>query len=99
MVRQYIGGKMVDGKGKPLPVYNPATGKVIDTVGAATAAQAVEALEIAQKAFKTWSKTSITERVNWLLRLRDACLAEREELLDLLSAESGRPYLDRKSVV
>jgi len=94
MVRQYIGGKMVDGKGKPLPVYNPATGKVIDTVGAATAAQAVEALEIAQKAFKTWSKTSITERVNWLLRLRDACLAEREELLDLLSAESGRPYLN-----
>jgi succinate-semialdehyde dehydrogenase/glutarate-semialdehyde dehydrogenase len=93
MVRQYIGGKMEDGWGKPMPVRNPATGEVIDIVGAATAAQAVEALEAAQRAFKTWSKTSITERVSWLLRLRDACLAEREKILDVLSAESGRPYI------
>lgn len=94
MYQQYIGGKMVDGKGKPMPVFNPATGEIIDYVGAATAAQTVEALEAAQTAFRTWSKTSITERANWLLKLRDACLLEREELLDLLSAESGRPYVN-----
>ena len=47
MYKQYIGGKMIDGQGKPLAVYNPATNEVIDYVSAATAAQAVEALETA----------------------------------------------------
>lgn len=92
MYKQYIGGKMVDGLGKEMPVYNPATNEIIDTVGAATGTQAIEALEIAQKTFQTWSKTSVNERIGWMLKLRDAVLEEREEIIDLLSAESGRPY-------
>jgi succinate-semialdehyde dehydrogenase/glutarate-semialdehyde dehydrogenase len=93
MFKQYINGKMVDGKGKPLEVYNPADGSVVDTVGAATAAQAIEALEAAQAAFKTWSKTTMDERVDWLLKFRDAIQAEREYIAELLSAESGKPFM------
>lgn len=92
MYKQYIGGRMVEGRGKEMAVYNPADNKVIDTVGAATPEQAKEALEIAQETFKTWSRTSINERISWMLKLRDAVSAEREEIIDLLSAESGRPY-------
>lgn len=44
MVKQYIGGKLVEGRGRPLEVYNPATGEIAGTVGSATAAQAEEAL-------------------------------------------------------
>ena len=93
MYKQYINGKMVDGKGKPMDVTNPADGSVVGTVGAATGAQAVEALEAAQTAFATWSKTTMNERVEWLLKFRDAVLAEKEYIVDLLSAESGKPYL------
>jgi len=28
MVKQYYGGKLVDGKGRELPVYNPANGEI-----------------------------------------------------------------------
>ena len=92
MVKQYINGKLVDGLGKPMDVINPATGEVIDTVGCATADQAKEALAAAEKAQKAWAKTSLDERIAWLNKLREACLAEREKIVDMISAESGRPY-------
>ena len=92
MFMQYINGKTVDGKGKLSPVYDPSNGEVIDTVSCADAEQTKEALLSAAEAFKTWSKTPVNERYNWLMRFKDACLAEREKLIDLVAFESGRPY-------
>lgn len=92
MFKQYINGKLVDGKGKIAEVYDPSTGDVIDTVGCADAEQAKEALNAAAEAFKTWSKTPVNERYDWLMKLKAACTAERDKLIDLVSFESGRPY-------
>lgn len=92
MFKQYIDGRLVEGLGKPMDVINPATGEIIDTVGCATAEQTKQALDAAAKAFKTWSKTSVNERVGWMLKLRDACIAERDKLIELVAAESGRTY-------
>ena len=92
MYKQYINGQLVDGKGKTLPVYNPATGEIIDSVGCADVEQTKEALKAAEEAFKTWSKTSVNERAAWLYKLKEACMAERDTLIELVSAESGRPY-------
>lgn len=92
MFQQYINGKLVDGAGKTAKVYDPSTGEIIDTVGCADAAQAEEALRAAAQAFKTWSKTSVKERYDWLMKLKAACTAERDKLVDLVSFESGRPY-------
>lgn len=92
MFQQYINGKLVDGAGKIAKVYDPSTGEIIDTVGCADAAQAEEALRAAAQAFKTWSKTSVKERYDWLMKLKAACTAERDKLVDLVSFESGRPY-------
>ena len=58
MFKQYIGGKVVDGNGEKKPIYDPATGEIIDYVSCADKAQAEEALNAANDAFKTWSKTS-----------------------------------------
>lgn len=92
MFKQYINGKTVDGKGKIAEVYDPSTGEVVDTVGCADASQATEALNAAAEAFKTWSKTPVNERYNWLMKFKAACVAERDKLIDLVSFESGRPY-------
>lgn len=92
MYKQYINGKLVDGNGKVLEVYNPATDELIDTVGCADAEQTKEALKAAEEAFKTWSVTSVNERAAWLYKLKEACTKERDRLIDLVSAESGRPY-------
>lgn len=92
MYKQYINGRLVDGKGKEMKVYNPATDDVVGVVGCANAEQTQEALLAAQEAFKTWSVTPVNERAAWLYKLKEACIAERDTLIDLVSAESGRPY-------
>lgn len=92
MYKQYINGKLVDGKGKEMKVYNPATDEVVGVVGCADAEQTKEALNAAAEAFKTWSVTPVNERAAWLYKLKEACTAERDKLIDLVSAESGRPY-------
>ncbi len=89
---QYINGRCVEGEGRPFDVVNPAIDEVIATVRAADEAQTIDALEAAQTAFKTWSKTSINERLAWIAKLRDACLAERDTLVDLLAREVGKSY-------
>ena len=71
MYQQYIGGKLVTGLGKPLDVLDPSTGEVVGTVGSANAAQAQQALDAAAEAFKTWSKTPLQTRIDWMLKLRE----------------------------
>ena len=92
MFKQYINGRIVEGNGEKKPVYDPATGEVIDYVSCADKGQAEEALIAANEAFKTWSKTSVNERAEWLYKLKEACTAERDKLIELVSKESGRPY-------
>lgn len=90
--KQYINGQLVDGAGASKDVLNPADDSVAGSYLLATADQATEALEAAQKAFKTWSKTPLNERIDWLNKFREAIIAEKEYIIDLLSAESGKPY-------
>ncbi len=89
---QYINGRSIEGRGRPFEVANPATDEVIATLGAADEAQTIEALQAAQDAFKTWSRTPLRERVTWISRLREAFLAERDVLVDLLAREVGKSY-------
>ncbi len=89
---QYINGKCVEGNGQPFEVVNPATDEVIATVPAADESQTNNALGAAHRAFETWSRTSIAERLGWIARLRDACRAEQDVLVDLLAREVGKSY-------
>ena len=92
MWKQYINGRLVEGAGADIPVENPATGTIFSTVKGATGAQAEEALQAAQQAFRTWSWTSLDERVGWLRKYTQALLEEKEYIVDLLSQETGKPY-------
>lgn len=92
MYKQYINGMLVDGEGNAAKVYNPANGEVVGVVGCANAEQTIQALCAADKAFKNWSETPVNERAAWLYKLKEACKNERDTLIDLVSAESGRPY-------
>lgn len=91
--QMYINGVFQPGKGAPMAVKNPATNEVIATLNAASEEQAEEALQAAAAAFKSWSHTSIDERVSWMHKLRDACLAHKEELVDIIAAE-GKSYAE-----
>ncbi|MBQ1182927.1 MAG: aldehyde dehydrogenase family protein, partial [Clostridia bacterium] len=92
MFKQYINGKLVDGKGRVMEVIDPATSEVIDTVGCANAEQTEEALQAAAKAFKIWSKVPVGKRCEWIAKFRAGCVEEFDTLVDLIMKESGRPY-------
>lgn len=88
---QYIGGELEEGKGRGKCIYNPGTGKEICQLKTADKQQTLSALESAQKAFLTWSALSLTERGNWIHKLKAALLKKEEELVDILSMETGKP--------
>lgn len=92
MYQQYYDGRLVDGRGVTVDVYNPANGTVVGSVGTASEEQVNEALEAAQAAFKGWARLPVDERAAWMRKFADAVLARRELLADLLAAESGKPF-------
>ena len=87
----YIGGKFHDGA-TTTDVVNPATLEVVGKIAAAGVNEAELALLAAQKAFPSWSKTSIQERVEWMHRLRDVVIANEIHLRDCLHLEMGKPW-------
>jgi succinate-semialdehyde dehydrogenase/glutarate-semialdehyde dehydrogenase len=86
----FIGGAWVDGTAQ-MPVTDPTTGAVIDTVPLGGAHDADLAIRSAQAAFALWKAVPMTERV----RIQKACaVAMRDAAQDiaaLLSRELGRP--------
>ena len=75
---------------KTLPIYNPATGEVIDHVPMSSAKDVDAAVEAAVRAYRSWSKTPVMERVRLMFRFK-AVLEERfEELAALVTRHHGK---------
>lgn len=72
---------------------NPLDGSVATRAPAASAADAVLAVEAAAEAFKTWSDTGPTERRLLLLKAADALEAKTPEFIAAMAAETGATAL------
>jgi putative phosphonoacetaldehyde dehydrogenase len=82
-----IAGKLVDGDtGNNIEVLNPYNGEVVGTVPRASRAQIAEAFEIAAS-YKP--KLTRYQRQQILTRIAEAIIARKQELSDLITAESG----------
>ena len=93
VMKMYIGGQLVDGKqGKTFDVINPATEQPVGTIAWADASDAQAALAAADEAFASWSTTSISERVRWMGKLRDAVIDNQDRLRELIQLEMGKNW-------
>lgn len=72
-------------------VINPDTGAVFAQAPQANQQHISMALEGADKAFNTWSKTSLSEREIVILKFANLLQQNKEQLIDLLIAETGKP--------
>lgn len=100
MAKMMIGGRKVDARdGATIEVTNPATGKVIDTIPAATKEDIDWAVEEAAKAQKIWTKVPLHQRGAILNRFVDLALAHKEELARLLSMETGKPIVEGRNEI
>jgi aminobutyraldehyde dehydrogenase len=88
-----INGQFVKGEGAPFGVLNPSTGAEITQVNEASMAQIEAAVKAASEAFKTWKKTTPSQRASLLLKLADAIDANAEGFAELESMNCGKPYL------
>lgn len=89
----YINGELVDAESeKRIEVVCPATGEIIAEVAQAGEADAQKALLSAKDGFKYWSKLSLTERTEWMTKLRTAVLEKEHDLRTAMVHEMGKNY-------
>jgi len=75
-------------------IYNPATGKVIAKLPMGNSDDLEKAVNAAELAFKSWSKTSITRRSQVLFKYKELLELNREELTSLVTLEHGKVLSD-----
>ena len=88
----YINGKWVEPRSKnTMPVINPATEEQIGTVAMGNVEDVDLAVSAANEAFVTFSQTSIQDRLDLLIKIKDVTQKRFEELVKAMSTEMGAP--------
>lgn len=88
----YIGGEWRPASdGAVFKAVNPATGELLAECAEATKEDVDAAVKAAQKAFKTWKKTSPVERQDYLLKIADIIMANAEHLAAVETLDNGKP--------
>ncbi len=81
------------------PVLNKATGELIAQVPDLGVNETREAINAAQKAFRSWSKRLAKERSNILRRWYDLIIGHADDLALILSMEQGKPLKEAKGEI
>ena len=76
---------------KTFPVINPETEEVIAEAPEVDAVSVEQALTAANDAFATWSQMPLSERQPIILKYVDLLEQNRDAIIDLLVAETGKP--------
>jgi succinate-semialdehyde dehydrogenase/glutarate-semialdehyde dehydrogenase len=99
-MKMIIDGKAVDASGgETIPVTNPATGKVIDTIPSASEADVKLAVEKAKQGQKIWAKVPLHEKGDILLKFVALVEENKEKLARTLSDETGKPITEARGEI
>ncbi|PCK21275.1 methylmalonate-semialdehyde dehydrogenase (CoA acylating) [Bacillus pumilus] len=99
-VKNYIGGKWTEAATTQTEkVFNPATGEVIAEVPLSTIEDVDRAVQSANEAFKTWSKTAVPKRARILFKYQQLLVEKWEELAELVTLENGKSLTEAKGEV
>lgn len=96
----YVGGRWIAGRdGKCLEVRDPASGSALAFVASLDAAQTAEAIDAAEKAFKSWRDMLPQARSAILRNWHELMLAAREDLALLMTLEQGKPLAESRGEI
>jgi malonate-semialdehyde dehydrogenase (acetylating)/methylmalonate-semialdehyde dehydrogenase len=92
-VQNFINGIFVqpNGTGK-IPIVSPVDGTLLSELTISTSSDVNNAVKSACKAFQTWSKTPIKERVQVFYRYKSLLERELENLAELCAEENGKTH-------
>ena len=77
-------------------IMNPATGEPLASVSDAGYAEAMRALDLAEKSFDGWRKTPPAKRGDVLLRAYHAMQEQASSIAELITSENGKPLEEAK---
>jgi len=91
-LKHYIDGAWVDSDGgTPHQVINPATEEAVTEITLGSAADVDKAVAAAKRAFESFSRTSIDERIALIERVLEAYKARAADMAEAISLEMGAP--------
>lgn len=94
LVPHVIAGQEVTGDLRSGPIFNPATGEQIASVGYADSARVNEAIAAAAAALPGWRATGLIKRADVFFRLRALLLERADELAAIVTREHGKVLSD-----
>src|SRR5580765_7732555 len=94
-----IGGAWTTPERETLPVYNPATGEVIEQVPLGTAADVDAAVRAAAKAHEAWSQTPVMDRAQLMFRYKALLEGHVDELAAIVTRHHGKTLEEARGEV
>jgi len=79
-----------------LPVMNPATGRIVTRVPLAVKEEVDMAVVSAQNAFEKWKRIPLTERVQYIFRMKDFFETHFEELARINTQNHGKTIAESR---
>jgi succinate-semialdehyde dehydrogenase/glutarate-semialdehyde dehydrogenase len=94
----YIDGKWVNGSSS-LAVTDPSDESVIANVQVSSDKECADAVDAADRAFKSWAKTAPRVRGEILRKAFEIMVAEADRLAEIVSRENGKVLTDAKGEI
>src|SRR4051795_8249163 len=79
-----------------LPVLNPATAEELARVPLSPAAEVEEAAQAAARALPAWRRVPVTDRVQYLFKLKALLEAEFENIARAITVECGKTLVEAR---
>jgi malonate-semialdehyde dehydrogenase (acetylating)/methylmalonate-semialdehyde dehydrogenase len=97
MIQNYIDGQWQKSKAaESLPVINPATGEEIGRTPLSPAEEVDLAVQAAARAFPAWRRVPVTDRVQYLFKLKFLLEEQFEDLARAVTMEAGKTLVESR---
>ena len=97
LIEHFVGGKIIPGKSdRKSRIFNPATGEQESEVRLASKSDLDQAVEVAKKAFETWSLKPALQRARVMFKFKELIEKNSDELTKLIVSEHGKVYEDAR---
>jgi NAD-dependent aldehyde dehydrogenases len=97
LIEHFVGGKLFSGSSdRKAKVFNPATGEQESEVNLASKSDLNQAVEIAKKAFETWSLKPPLQRARVMFKFKELIEKNSDELTKLIVSEHGKVFEDAR---
>ena len=97
LIQHFVNGKIIPGKSdRKGKIFNPATGEQESEVKLGSKLDLDEAVDIAKKAFETWSLKPPIQRARIMFKFKELIEKNSDELTKMIVSEHGKVYEDAK---